>query len=103
MPTPINRPSLTTNLESRYVKQRVGGAFDVKLILKDAYSAPSAGDRMPINGIQEQKYTVKDFVVKGMQGVTELKDALASNGGGSSKSLELSTYIKGIDTRKYLR
>ena len=43
----------------------------------------------------------KGFEVKVMTGVTQLLDAISSNGGGQSKSKELSLYIKGIDTRRY--
>lgn len=34
MPTPINRPSIDTDLEQRYQKQHVGGAYDAKTVNK---------------------------------------------------------------------
>ena len=42
MPNPITRDSLNINLETRYQKQKAGGAFDAKNIVTSADTvAPS--------------------------------------------------------------
>ncbi len=100
MPTPSERPSLSTDLESRYRNQRAGSAFDVKTILKSPGNVPSAGDRMPIDG-NERLYSVDDFAVKQIYGVTELLDARSANNSTSPSSKELSRFMKGFTNRKY--
>lgn len=100
MPTPNQRPSLTTNLESRYSNQRAGGAFDVKQRLKAPGRSPQNGDRMPIDG-NERLYSEDDFAVKQQLGVTELLDAKEANTSGAPKSKEMSLYIRGFNNQKY--
>jgi hypothetical protein len=102
MPTPSQRPSLSTDLETRYENQRVGSAFDIKDVLKNPHSAPSAGDRGPVEG-NENLYSVNDFAIKQPTGVTEFLDALDANGSTAAQSKQLSRYMKGFDNRKYKR
>jgi len=73
MPIPVERPSITTNLETRYKNQRAGGAFDAKLIpnaLVDGFSNEFANgftkggqntnlpkkDSIFLSGLNTQKY-----------------------------------------------
>lgn len=100
MPDNNDRPSLDNSLESRYARQRAGGAFDVKERLKGPGQSPKAGDRMPIGG-NESLYTKRDFAVKAMLGMTEFLDAASSNNSPSPKSLEKSRYLKGFTNKKY--
>lgn len=102
MPLPITRPSLTKDLETRYAMQRAGGAFDVKKTLGSPGTVPVAGTVIDNQSQQSVKFqSPNGFEVKTMQGVTQVLDAIAANGGGQAKSKQLSTYIKGIDTTKY--
>jgi len=98
MPTPIDRPSLNKDLETRYKTQKAGGAFEVKQRLGPPGTKIPA--TMPING-NEDLYTVDDFKTKMMQGVTELKEVLEANTTSSPKSKEMSLYIKGFSNRRY--
>jgi hypothetical protein len=100
MPDNNDRPSLDTSLESRYARQKAGGAFDVKERLKGPGQSPKTGDRMPIGG-NEALYTNKDFAVKPLQGVTEFLDAQDANNSPAPKSKEKSRYMKGFSNRKY--
>ena len=100
MPQPSNRPSLTTDLASRYAKQHAGGAFEVKQRLKPPGNSPQTGDRMPIDG-NERLYSEDDFAVKQVGGITELLDAKEANTTSSPRSKELSLYIRGFNNRKY--
>ena len=100
MPTPSQRPSLETDLESRYRNQRVGSAFSVKELLKEPGSSPKSGERMPING-NEHLYSVDDFAVKAKVGVTELLDALDANSTSSPSSKEMSLFMRGFTNKKY--
>ena len=102
MPTPITRPSLTKDLESRYATQPAGESFQVKDRLGPPGTTPAAGTTMPVNSHQAQMFMVPtDFLVKEMEGITQLKDAINSNNGGPSTSLQLSVYMKGFDNRRY--
>jgi hypothetical protein len=102
MPIPIVRPSLIKDLETRYGTQRAGGAFDVKKTLGQPGTVPVAGTIIDNQSQQSAKFqSPNGFEVKVMQGVTQVLDAIAANGGGQAKSRELSTYIKGLDTTKY--
>lgn len=94
MPTPSNRPSLQTDLLSRYTNQRSGGAFDVKGRLKNPGVSVSHADRMPINGISERRWTVPNFDTKAILQESELLDVIDGN---SSRS----TYIKGFSGVRY--
>ena len=98
MPTPSDRPSLTKTLEQRYATQHAGGAFNVKERLGGPGAPPIA--RMPVDG-NEVLYSVDDFKVKAMQGVTELLDAIEANSTSAPRSKELSLYIRGFSNRKY--
>ena len=100
MPTPSERPSLKTDLESRYRTQRVGSAFSVKNTLKQPGDSPQPGERMPIDG-NERLYTNDDFIVKQTLGVTELLDAKSANTTSSPSSLELSLFMRGFTNQKY--
>lgn len=100
MPTPSARPSLNTDLESRYRNQRAGSAFDVKERLKPPGNSPQPGERMPING-NEHLVSVDDFAVKARIGVTELLDALEANTTSSPSSQELSLFMRGFTNKKY--
>ena len=96
MPTPNERPSLTTDLESRYSKQRAGGAFDVKETLGNPGTQPAAGttiDAVSQNGAEFQ--SPNGFEVKVKQGITAFKDAQGV------QSKQLSRYIRGFVARKY--
>jgi len=96
MPTPNERPSLTTDLQTRYTKQRAGGAFDVKATLGGPGTQPAAGttiDATSMNGNEFQN--PNGFEVKVKQGVTAFKDAQGV------QSKQLSRYIRGFSARKY--
>ena len=73
MAIPIERESITTNLETRYKKQRAGGAYDAKLI-------PNA--------------LVDDFSNEFANGFTK---------GGKNTRLPKkdSIYLSGLNTKKY--
>lgn len=100
MPTPSDRPSLKTDLLSRYSNQRVGSAFDVKRTLNNPNSSPAVGTTIDAESIQGANFqTPNGFEVKkSKQGITQMKDA---NTEGSSK--ELSLFIKGFSNKKYKR
>lgn len=96
MPEPINRQSLTTDLESRYAKQKAGGAFDVKETLGGPGTQPAAGTT--IDAVSQQGANFQSpngFEVKVKQGQTQFKEAQGTT------SKELSLYIKGFSNRKY--
>lgn len=98
MPTPVTRPSLTTDLASRYATQRAGSAFDVKLTLKQPGQTVASGTT--IDAVSQQGANFQSpngFEVKVKQMDTQMKDAQ----GNSSK--ELSSYIKGFSNQKYKR
>ena len=96
MPTPVIRPSLKTDLESRYSSQHVGEAFDVKKTLGNPGTVPAAGTT--IDAVSQQSTNFQSpngFEVKVMQGITQLLDAQGT------KSKQLSIYMKGFDNTKY--
>lgn len=98
MPTPIQRPSLTTDLASRYSNQRAGGAFDVKQTLGNPGTQPKKqtvieGDTKSQQGANFQSPNGFETDVVPMQ--TQLKDAQGTT------SKELSSYIKGFSNQKY--
>lgn len=96
MPTPNNRPSLTTTLDVRYAQQHAGGAFDVKKILGDPNVAVPAGviDAASQQGAANQN--PNGFQVKVLPQLSQLK--VVQNGGQSN---DYSLYIHGLDTRRY--
>ena len=98
MPNASVRPSLTTDLQTRYAQQREGGAFDVKKVLGGPGSTPAAGttiDAISSNAVSFQ--SPAGFEVKSLVGVTQLKDAQGTT------SKQLSIYMKGFDNTRYHR
>jgi len=86
MPTPVSRPSLTTDLSSRYATQKVGGAFDAKNIIEGGVAPAFAS----LQGVQFQ---VKNgFLTEEPQNISNFK-----NDGG-----DLSIYAQGLNTTKYV-
>jgi hypothetical protein len=97
MPTPNQRPSLTTTLDQRYARQHAGGAFEVKEVLGNPGSSPAVGD--VIDAASQQgaaNQNPNGFLVKVLPQVSQLK-AVQSGGAGNDYSL----YIKGLDTTRY--
>lgn len=96
MPTPNNRPSLTTTLDVRYAQQHAGGAFEVK----DVLGGPGAEPPGPtIDATSQQGATNQNpngFWVKVLPQVSQLK-AVQSGGAGNNYSM----YIQGLDTTRY--
>lgn len=96
MPTPTPRPSLTTDLQTRYSNQRAGGAFDVKKTLGGPGSSPAAGTTIDAASMLGAEFQAPNgFEVKVLQGVTQMKEAQGTT------SKELSRYIRGFSSRKY--
>jgi len=96
MPTPNPRPSLTTDLQTRYGNQRAGGAFDVKKTLGGPGTQPAAGTTIDATSIQGSNFqSPNGFEVKAKQGDTQLKEAQGTT------SKELSLYIRGFSNKKY--
>jgi hypothetical protein len=84
--TPINRESINTPLEQRYIKNRVGGSFDAKTV----------GTSTVPTSLQEKNFTsTEGFKTKVQLGQSEFKDAQ----GTSSK--QLSSLVKGFSNKKY--
>jgi hypothetical protein len=97
MPTPTSRPSLTTTLDQRYAKQHAGGAFEVKTVLGQPGNEPAIGTTIDAKSSQGQtNQSPNGFLVKSIPQVSQLK-AVQSGGAGNAYS----TYVKGLDTRKY--
>ena len=95
MPTPNNRPSLTTTLDQRYATQRAGEAFDVKTVLGAPGTVPPSGETIDASSRNGQNFqSPNGFLVKPMVQVSQLKDVQAGNS-------SLSRYIKGLDVTKY--
>jgi hypothetical protein len=96
MPNPINRDSLITDLESRYNKQKAGGAFDAKnIVTAEDTVAPSVEP-----SIQGQKYSIDKggFRVKMPTGLSSLADVPDRR---NSTSKQLSQYTQGLSNKKY--
>jgi hypothetical protein len=100
MPTQTDRPSLSTDLVTRYEKQPAGGAFDVKKTLKAPGQTLQSGDRLPIDG-NEKFFSVDDFAAKQLLGVTEFLDAAEANTSASPRSVGISRYVRGFSNQKY--
>jgi hypothetical protein len=83
MPNP--RPSLTTDLATRYATQNVGGAFDARDIIESGVDPLEAS----FQGAQFQNKN--GFLTKVQQGVSDFK-----NDGNN-----LSQYVEGLNTQKY--
>ena len=95
MPTPLPRPSLTTDLSQRYSTQRAGEAFDVKAVLEAPGVVPPQGETIDARSQNGQQFqSPNGFWVRPLVQVSQLKDVQAGNS-------SLSLYIKGLDTTKY--
>lgn len=80
-----NRPSLTTNLATRYATQKVGGAFDARNIIE-------TGTDGLFSSLQSAQFQVSNgFLTKEMLLVSDFKN----------EGNNLSQYVKGLDTTKY--
>jgi hypothetical protein len=96
MPNPINRPSLTTNLEERYSTESVGGAFDVQKVLGPPGSTPPVGSIINANSIQGKLFqSPSGFEVKITQGVSQFIEVQDNGTDG------LSQFVQGLSTVKY--
>jgi hypothetical protein len=85
MPIPTPRPSLTTDLATRYATQRVGGAFNDKNIIESGVDALFAS-------FQSAQFQTKNgFLTKVQQGVSDFK--------GEGK--DLSIYVQGLSVVPY--
>ena len=96
MPLPNLRPSLTTNIETRYDTQHAGGAFDVKKTLGSPGTVPLTGnviDSVSRNGQTFQ--SPNGFQVKMLLQQSQLIAVQSGDTRG------LSTYIRGLDTTRY--
>lgn len=85
MPTPIARPSLTTDLATRYATQKVGGAFDARDIVESGvdslFASYQGATFQNANGfLTEMQLEVSDF---------------KNDGNG------LSIYVQGLSTQPY--
>ena len=97
MPTPNQRPSLTTTLDQRYARQHAGGAFEVKQVLGAPGTTPASGDVIDAASQQgANNQNPNGFWVKPVMQVSQLK-AVQSGGTGNNYSL----YIQGLDTTRY--
>jgi hypothetical protein len=82
MPNQNERPSLTTDLLTRYETQKEGGAYDAK----------TAATSTAPNSLQSAQFEKTDkFLVKEPIGVSQFKN----------DGKDLSQFVKGLDTRKY--
>lgn len=98
MPDTVNRQSLTTNLETRYSKQRAGGAFEVKDVLEQPNKAPAAGtvyDAKSANGQGFQSPNGFQFKMATM--MSQLIEAQTAGKSG------ISTYARNLNTTPYKR
>jgi hypothetical protein len=96
MPTPIERKSLTTDLQTRYSNQRAGGAFDVKKTLGGPGTNPATGTTIDATSMLGQEFQAPNgFEVKVQQGITQMKDAQGTT------SKQLSRYLRGFSNKKY--
>ena len=98
MSTPLNRESLNKSLEQRYESQKIGGAFNAKDInTKPDSITLSADGSHSING---QFFTITNggFRVKQPLGLSDLSDVPDRK---NSTSKQLSSYTKGLDTKRY--
>jgi hypothetical protein len=85
MPIPTPRPSLTTDLATRYVTQKAGGAFNDKNIIETGVDALFAS----YQGATFQK--ANGFLTKVQQGVSDFK----------ADGKDLSFYVQGLSTTPY--
>lgn len=87
MPASTPRPSIDTDLESRYATQRAGGAFDAK-----EAGTLGLGDM----GIQERIWTKQGFQTAAGENL-----GMGPGGGGGTKSYDKSLMRQGFNNRKY--
>lgn len=95
MPT-NERPSLKTDLVTRYSNQRVGEAFDVKATLGGPGQILPPGiviDSISMNAINFQ--SPPGFEVKVQPLITQVKDAMGNSSG------QLSRYMQGFNNTRY--
>lgn len=85
MPIPTPRPSLTTDLATRYATQRVGGAFNDKNIIENGVDALFAS----FQSAQFQNFN--GFLTRVQQGVSDFK----------RDGKDLSQYVQGLSTTPY--
>lgn len=96
MPNSIPRESLTTDLESRYAKQKAGGAFNAKGIVTEADTIAPAVEP----SYQGRQFTINSggFRVKmpvGLSSFSDVPDRI------NSVSKKLSAFVKGHSNKKY--
>ena len=98
MSTPLNRESLNKSLEQRYESQKIGGAFNAKDINTKPDSITLSADGS--NSIKGQQFTITKggFRVKQPLGLSDLSDVPDRK---NSTSKQLSSYTKGLDTKRY--
>jgi len=85
MPIPTERPSIKTDLASRYATQPAGGAFNAKEVKEQ-----------PIDfGLNEKKYETDAGWPEQTQGVSNFK------GANVVPYTEISSMASGLDTTKY--
>lgn len=74
--TPIDRTSLTVNLENRYSTQRCGGAYDAKsVVTKQSGRMPILGADGISSALTETRWTNENFLVQTPFMKTELKES----------------------------
>jgi hypothetical protein len=105
MPAPSPRPSLTTDLLTRYHKQRVGSTFDIRDTLNVPDKSPVKGLELPKGGTNETVFTTDGFTVKPSLQVTELIYALEANTSDAPRTTPISNKrmpsISGFTNKKY--
>lgn len=97
MPNPINRESISTDLETRYNKQKAGGAFDAKnIVISNDTVAPFVTGP----SAKGQEFTIDKggFRVNTPIGLSNLADVPDRK---NSTSKSLSMYSKGLTNKKY--
>lgn len=96
MPIPINRESLNVDLETRYKKQKAGGAFDAKNI----NTADDSITPLVAPSDKGKQYSIDKggFRVKQPLGLSNLADVPDRK---NSTSKGLSEYTRGLSSKKY--
>ncbi len=98
MPTPLNRESLNKSLEQRYESQKIGGAFNAKDINTKPDSITLSADGSHSSKGEQYTITKGGFRVKQPLGLSDLADVPDRK---NSNSKQLSSYNKGLDTKRY--
>lgn len=88
MPNPSDRPSLTTDLTTRYQKSKVGGAFDARS------AGIQGGQNNPVDNFAND--AANGFVLdkRNQIMVSDFKDVKNNKSG-------ISLYLKGFSNEKY--